>query len=281
MKNKIIILLIIVSAVILRLYNLGKVPFWEDELFTLHRSNMPVGELLKELSSRPIFPPLYYLLTKASIKIFGINEAALRFPSFIFSVLSVFFIYKLAELIYNARTGLFAALLLAVSPYSIYYAQEAKMYSASWALSIISFWLFFRLIRRVRVGDCILYICVNALSWYMSYVGIVYTLIQGASFLIFRDKRFFKKWLWMNFLVVIMFTPWLDKLIAQVYNHHGMLWIPKTTDYFNGIKHIFYVICTIKLLPFKSIQSWAVIGIYICAWLLFHSPVLEKKAVSG
>ncbi|EFK96921.1 Glycosyl transferase, family 39 [sediment metagenome] len=61
---------------------------------------------------KPIF---YYWLVAASFKLFGVNEFAARFPSAVFALTGVIAIYFLGSLLFNRRTGMLAAIILAVN----------------------------------------------------------------------------------------------------------------------------------------------------------------------
>jgi len=58
-------------------------------------------------------PPMLFWLSSLSMYVFGINDAAYRLPSFLFSILSIYSTYRLALLYYPQRLGLLAALILA------------------------------------------------------------------------------------------------------------------------------------------------------------------------
>jgi 4-amino-4-deoxy-L-arabinose transferase-like glycosyltransferase len=60
-------------------------------------------------------PPMLFWLSSASMWLFGIHDWAYRFPSFLFSILSVYSTYRFALLYYPRRTALLSALVLASS----------------------------------------------------------------------------------------------------------------------------------------------------------------------
>ena len=60
-------------------------------------------------------PPLLYWLNAASIKIFGVTEFAARLPSALCGLLTVLATYVIASQLYNRRTALISALILATS----------------------------------------------------------------------------------------------------------------------------------------------------------------------
>ncbi|HEY1268651.1 MAG TPA: glycosyltransferase family 39 protein, partial [Candidatus Binatia bacterium] len=65
-------------------------------------------------------PPLFYWLEASSIKLAGVSETALRFWPALFAVLGCLAVYAAGRELFDARTGLLAAVMLATSP--LYYA---------------------------------------------------------------------------------------------------------------------------------------------------------------
>jgi 4-amino-4-deoxy-L-arabinose transferase-like glycosyltransferase len=58
-------------------------------------------------------PPFLFWISSLSIKIFGVNNFAYKFPSFLFSLLAIFSTYKFALLYYKKELALLSALVLA------------------------------------------------------------------------------------------------------------------------------------------------------------------------
>lgn len=84
-------------------------------------------------------PPLYYLVLKLWAQIFGTGEVALRLPSVIFALITIYIVYKINKI---------ASLLLATSPLHIYYSQEARMYSLSTLLVAASVYFFIKILKK-------------------------------------------------------------------------------------------------------------------------------------
>lgn len=61
-------------------------------------------------------PPLAYWITALPIKLFGITEWSLRLPIALLGLIGCLFVYLLALELYNRRTALLSALILATSP---------------------------------------------------------------------------------------------------------------------------------------------------------------------
>src|SRR5262249_29914107 len=77
----------------------------------------------------PLCPPLYALLLNCSIRVFGFGDISVRLLSVVFSLLTIAVIYMISWRCLGLRTAIFAAVLQTVSPFDIYYAQEARMYA--------------------------------------------------------------------------------------------------------------------------------------------------------
>jgi len=120
MKQKILILAIALSGLLLRLHGLDFHDLWHDEAWSIFISNN-----IQFYLSRPLF----YTILRFWIKIFGLSEFSARFPALIFSVLSIPAVYILGKKLFDSRVGIISAALIALSPFQIWYAQEARVYS--------------------------------------------------------------------------------------------------------------------------------------------------------
>src|SRR3990167_3722076 len=113
--------LILILALFLRFINLDQ-SLWLDEAIQFKAvSQFSLPDLFRVYLPTDFNPPLSYLINFGFSRIFGYSEMALRLPSVIFGVITVWLIYKLG--------GKWPALLLATSGLHLYYSQEARMYS--------------------------------------------------------------------------------------------------------------------------------------------------------
>ena len=86
---------------------------------------------------------LYYLLLRGWM-VLGGSDAWVRALSAVFSMATVPFIYLLGKEARSTKVGLIAALLFAVSPFAIAYAQEARGYSLVALLLTVATWVLVR-----------------------------------------------------------------------------------------------------------------------------------------
>jgi 4-amino-4-deoxy-L-arabinose transferase-like glycosyltransferase len=119
------------AAALLYLYGLGKPSLWEPdegryaeiarEMVVAHDYITPRNNFVRYLEK----PPLVYWATAASLKIFGYNEFAVRFPAAVAAVGQVAVTGALAEMVFGSVIGMLAALTLALSPLFFSFARFA------------------------------------------------------------------------------------------------------------------------------------------------------------
>src|SRR5215203_2620309 len=141
--------LLFVIGLASRLYRLGAQSLWLDEGGTWSEVTGRTGKgwlaLFGELWSKDAAYPLYHILLKAWVTLAGDSEWALRFPSALAGAAAVVVMYYAALELVRPTTDdreppllrfsaspllpLMAALLFAISPFALWYAQDAKVYS--------------------------------------------------------------------------------------------------------------------------------------------------------
>ncbi len=121
------VLWVTLAGLALRLIRLNFQPLWFDEGYSFYFANSSLAQLI-ERTSVDIHPPLYYLLLKGWLAVCGSGVAAARCLSVVSGVAAIPLLYLLGRRLWGGRAGLFAALLLALSPFHIYYSQEVRMY---------------------------------------------------------------------------------------------------------------------------------------------------------
>ena len=144
------------TALLVRLYRLETQSLWLDEGSSWALSQAPWPDLFGELFNPRAAYPLYHLLLKGWMALFGASEAALRLPSALAGALAVPVVYlaageveRLAAVPTASWYGLAAALLLLTAPYALWYSQEAKVYSLLLLTSALGVWA---LARALRTG---------------------------------------------------------------------------------------------------------------------------------
>ena len=142
------LILILLLAFALRVFHLDTQSIWYDEGLSLYLAQQPLAQNIA-LSATTDHPPLHTLLLGGWLAFTGDSDFAVRFFSVILGVLLVALTFALGRAI-DERAGLIAAGLLAVSPFAVYYSQEARDYALLTALTLTATLAFVRLLRGER-----------------------------------------------------------------------------------------------------------------------------------
>ncbi|HNT78129.1 MAG TPA: glycosyltransferase family 39 protein [Anaerolineae bacterium] len=143
-------LLTLLLAFLLRVPTLDWQSFWVDEAQSAHFVQRPLIETIKLVISPEHNGPLYYLLLWFWQWLTGPSDFAMRYLSTLCSVLTVAALWRLGATLYHRRVAGFAALLLAIAPFAIWYAQETRTYALHMLLATLSTLFLVKAIRYNR-----------------------------------------------------------------------------------------------------------------------------------
>ncbi len=145
MARRRFLILILALAFGLRVHGLDAHPLWWDEGLTIHFGRLsPADHLDIAVRTENLNPPVYQQAVGLVMQFAGSSPFAARMLNVWCGTLLVALVYALARWV-GARTALYAALLLAFSPFQLHYAQEAKGYIFIAALVLAGLWLWRRL----------------------------------------------------------------------------------------------------------------------------------------
>jgi uncharacterized membrane protein len=115
----------------------------------------------------PQLAPLYFIATRFWVQLFGDSVAVTRSISAVFSLLALPCMYWLClELFESSLTAWLAVSLLAVSPFQIVYAQEARPYSLFVLIILLSGAALLRGMRLKTNSSWAIYAATVALGFY-------------------------------------------------------------------------------------------------------------------
>ena len=123
------VVLVLALGAFLRFFRIGAQPLWLDEATSLRFAHQSLAELWSwSTIVDPGNPPLYYSLLHGWVR-FGDGEGELRTLSALIGVLTIPLVYALGRTIRDHRLGIVGALLFAISPFQVWYSQEARGYA--------------------------------------------------------------------------------------------------------------------------------------------------------
>jgi hypothetical protein len=117
------------AGLLLRLWRIDAASFWSDEVFSILWVRMDLWLLWGEGLEIETTPPLYYTLLKGWVAVFGADETAARSLSAVLSAATIPVVFLLGRELAGRRVALLAAILFAVTPVQVHYAQEARAYA--------------------------------------------------------------------------------------------------------------------------------------------------------
>ena len=128
---------ILLLAFALRLFRLGAASLWYDEAVSVFLARQDLATLTAHTAG-DIHPPFYYYLLHFWLQAAGSSELAAGFLSLFFGLLLVAMSYALGRRLFSPTVGLLAALLVALSPFNLWYSQEVRMYTLGAFLGMIT-----------------------------------------------------------------------------------------------------------------------------------------------
>jgi mannosyltransferase len=231
---------VLLLAVVLRLYRIDAQSFWNDEGNSARLAERSI-DLILEGAKGDIHPPGYYLALHYWRAVFGQTEAALRSLSALCSVLTVAVAFFLGRRLFDDdAAGLTAAALVAVNPFQIYYAQEARMYAmlALWALAsswaLVTWWQSARESHKTAYRILVGYALLAAAGLYIHYAFPFVLIAQnlGVALWLWSDRGRGRAghrlvyWVLAQFAALVLFLPWLPTAVRQVTS-----WSPPAEEY--------------------------------------------------
>ena len=221
--------LVLLLAIGLRLFRLDGHSLWFDEALSVLIGRLALRQVLTGAAGSS-HPPGYYLLLHLwQAGGMGTNDWLLRYPSVVASMLSVALAYRVAGLMFDRRTGLLAALGVTLSPFQVYYAQEARMYAMATALTLGAAWCFVRMVRKPRAVVPALGYVLFAVAGLYTHYFVAWVLLAFHVWLLLVVRRHLAVWqalIASDVAVGALFFPQVVQFLGQTsaYLVGGMAW---------------------------------------------------------
>ncbi len=220
MKYKIILLLIVLMAGIIRLWDLTNYPAGlnADEAAIGYNaySLLQTGKDEYGTSWPSAFksfgdykPGLYFYFVMPFVAIMGLTELAVRLPSALFGIGTVLLIYYLAkELFKKEEIGLLSALLLAITPWHIHFSR------GGWETTVATFFItlgVFLFLKGLQKPSLIFWSFLSFLiSMYLYQSPRLIIPVFGVTLLILYKDHFvskYKKFIWYIPVLILLSIP--------------------------------------------------------------------------
>ncbi len=182
------LLAILLLGTVLRFLYLGRQSVWVDEGFSWLAQQLSFRSITR-LSLNDVHPPLYYYLLKASLWVLPDTEFGMRFVSVLCSVATLAVMMNFVYRRWGHRAACYVGLLAALSPFDIYYAQEARMYTL---LSLLFVLAFTELVRALEGKPA------HLIGWAAATTGLAWTHAYGLLAAFLQIGFFAVYWTWQR-----------------------------------------------------------------------------------
>lgn len=247
-----LIVVLLILGVFFRFVNLDKKVYWLDETYTslrisgyteteaaqqvsdgkilsledLQKYQRPnpeksVVNTIKGLAAEePQVTPLYFVMARFWAQMFGSSVAVTRSLSAFISLLAFPCIYWLCvELFESSLTGWLAIALLAVSPFQVIYAQEARQYSLWTVTILLSSAALLRAMRLKTKTSWGIYAATVAVGLYSHLFATLVSLSHGIYVLAterFRGIKTLTAYLLSSLAGFVAFSPWIAIVLTNL-----------------------------------------------------------------
>jgi uncharacterized membrane protein len=190
---------------ILGFYQIDDQSLWTDEVISVDRiaSGQPTSTWVYSQS------PLYFFLLDRWTQAMGKTELALRSLSVLLGLAAIGLTYRLALSLFDRRIALLGALLLATSPYLIWYAQEVRYVTLMLFTSLAMTYSFHRALSTGGWRWWLVYSVTSVLALFTFLTSVFLVIVHGL-FLLWRSsgRPFLRKWVASQLIVILVFAAW-------------------------------------------------------------------------
>jgi mannosyltransferase len=193
----------------LAFYRIDYQSLWTDEVISVIRAD-PNGSFLARERWSDGHGPLYFRLLHLWAKL-ATSEFALRALSALFGGVTVCLTYAMGLRLYNRRVACIGAMLLATSPFLIWYSQEVRYVMLMMTAALLAMYTFHRALGTKRLGWWLLYCCSLILAIAAFMVNVFLPLAQGLYLVCSPSRRpVLRKWLVCQLVVLALFAWWAN-----------------------------------------------------------------------
>lgn len=173
---------------LLRFAMLGTQSYWVDEAQAANELHLSLGAMLHTIGRAEPNPPGYFVIAWVWAKLFGTSEAGLRSLSALAGTALIPVSYLCGRELISRRAGIGAGALVCLSPFMIWYSQEAREYML---LALVCAGSLLAFVRASRAGSqraLLFWSVLSALALLTHYFA-VFIVVPEALWLLWLVRR--------------------------------------------------------------------------------------------
>ena len=157
-------------------------------------------------------PPLYHLLARGSQLAGGDPSVMVRLPALLAGTATIPVTYLLGARIADRRAAIVACALVSVSPFGVYFSNEARPYALTTFLAALSTLMLLRAIDQPRPSRWLAYSLTSVAVLYTHYTGVFVLLVQF-GWAAWTHRSLVRSLVIWNVLAGILFLPWIPVVL--------------------------------------------------------------------
>ena len=216
-----------VLGLVFRLYGFDR-SLWLDEFGTLWVVESDLSTVISRTLDFQGQSPFYYLLDWLFVSLLGESEFALRLPSLLCGVGTVYAVFELAKTLRGREAGLVASAFTWLSFPMVESSANARPYALALLMAALMLLGFAKAAVEGSGWGRLLFIVGGAGTFAAHYVLVTVALGPGLAYVFFRDLR--KHYGWRKFAVDlaamgILVLPTLPYLYSAWNRRAGLVWV--------------------------------------------------------
>ncbi len=183
LKTLAVLAVLTLVALVLRLFRLNTDLWFDEVLMVIDLIRLPFGDMVTSFTSQNQHL-LYTILAHTSARWFGESAWAVRLPSVMFGVGSIWALFLLGRNIIGTRVALLSCALITLSYHHIWFSQNARGYMGLMFFSTLTTWLWLEAWRRDGFGWWLAYATVAALGAWVQMLMVFVVAAHGLLYLV-------------------------------------------------------------------------------------------------
>ncbi|KPL21556.1 MAG: hypothetical protein AMS23_09125 [Bacteroides sp. SM1_62] len=245
-SNHLVLLFILLTGTLLRVWHLMEIPLTHDEFSVIFRTGYDsFAELIEQGVMVDVHPAGIQVFMNYWIELFGQSAVAVKIPFIIFGFFTILLVYELGEEWFNPSVGLITATFIACLEYTVMYSQIARPYMSGLFFSLLMVYGWQRYLfspGKSSIAWLILYVIASAICAYNHYFSLLFAAIVGVTGLFFITWRRFISYSVAGVAIFGLYIPHLSIFFHQFQEKGVEGWLGKPDNDFivDYIGYIFH-----------------------------------------
>ena len=209
-RQNLAVLCILAVGIAIRFLALGQQSFCSDEVCSVTAARGEAGIRLTDVIFNA-HGPLYLVLLRGWMHVFGHTETQIRILSAILGSVGLPLFYRMTLRLAGRTVGIIALVILACSPFYLFYSQEARNYILLFDTGLLAIPAFMNEIERRTRKSFLVALLTIAATCLASLAGFFLLVLNGIYVLtVGRRLRYpLRRFLLLALLSAVILSPWI------------------------------------------------------------------------